>query len=91
MRDHFRALPGVVGEIRHVAAGDGLAQLRDLLVSAGVVGMQMRVDDVADGLVGDFRELGQHLVGHGGQAGVHQQDSLASASTVMLPPAPESM
>ena len=48
MRDDLRALRGILNIEGDVAAGNRAAGLADVLVPAGVIGMHVRVDDVAN-------------------------------------------
>ena len=47
----------------HVAAGDRLTRFGDLLVSADVIGMNVRVDDIANRPFGHLPDGCQDLVG----------------------------
>ena len=52
MRDHRRALARVRDVAGDVAAYNGAPQAGDLFVAAGMIGMHVRVDHIADGSVG---------------------------------------
>src|SRR5207248_8874664 len=63
LREHRRTLLSAVTDIAdYIATIDGAAGLGDLLVAAGVVGMHVSVDDVADGLVGELANGRQNLI-----------------------------
>ena len=82
MRENGGTFGGIGDVTRNIAAGDCRACSSQLFVSPGVIGMKMRVDDIADRSVRyGFRKLldrGKNLIRHFGPAGVHQQHSIVA-------------
>ena len=62
VRDDLRALRGVLDVAGDVAAGDRAAGLADVLVAADVIGVDVRVDDVADRSARQRADRRQNLV-----------------------------
>ena len=76
-RDNGSALARAGADVaHHVAAGDGAPGLRQFLVPAGMIAMHVRVDDVADRLVGHGPDRCQNLVAYPRVHRVHQQHTL---------------
>ncbi len=74
----WRAVTSVFDIAGDIAADDGVSGHADFLVTASMVGMIMRVDDVADRTVGDRFDGRQNLVGHRGESGVDKQHAVFS-------------
>ena len=77
MRNDSGALLGACADITdYVAARDRAARRGDLLVSAGMIRMDLRVDDIANRFMGELPDRGQHSVTRGSEACIHQQHAV---------------
>ena len=64
---------------------DRAAELGDIFVSAGVVRMDVSVDDEPDWPVRHGADSSHHLVAHRGEAAVHQQDAILAGLQSNVP------
>ncbi len=78
VRDDLRSVRRLGSSLRREVAGDDRPTgFRDGDISADVVGVCVRVDDVTDRLVaGKTPDLGEDLLAHGFGAGVHDEDAI---------------
>jgi hypothetical protein len=69
---------------------DGGAVLVKKLVAAGLLAVEMDVDEITDGLARQRRDGGLDLVVERRKLAVHHNDAVVPTASTMLPPRPPS-